>query len=175
MPVLFINTSPLSPSPNSPLQSFRFSRIYLYLFCLTYLFLSACRSPKDLSFVRVVDWKTTEVGISNSKISAQLLCRNPNPYRLTLQNLDARVSLDGRFLGTLSIDQPIAIPAATEFTLPIQFQVSMTGFYASGVSILLGSELPVTVEGMAKGKRSIFTRTLPVKYSGRHRLSDFKL
>lgn len=171
----FINFPPSLPMSQSRKRSFCFPPIAFYFHCLILLFLTSCRSPKEIGFVRLVEWKTTEVGISSSKISALLLCRNPNPYRLTLRNLDARVSLDGRFLGTLGIDQPIDLPASAEFTLPIQFRVSMSGFYAAGVSILLGTELPITVEGTARGSRSFFTRTLPVQYNGRHRLSEFKL
>ena len=147
----------------------------LLLPILLLLFLSSCRSPKELSFVRVADWKATETGLSTSWVSANLVCNNPNPYRLTLQELDAKVTLDGRFLGTLRIDQPLPIPPSSEFTLPIRLQVNMTAFYASGLAILLGSEVQVSVEGSARGSRWKVSRTMPVQYNGKHRLSDFKL
>lgn len=147
----------------------------LFLPVLLLLFLSSCRSPKELSFVRVADWKATETGLSTSWVSANLVCKNPNPYRLTLQELDARVSLDGRFLGTIRIDQPFPIPPSSEFTLPIRLQVNMSAFYASGLAMLLGNEVQVSVEGTARGSRWKLSRTMPVQYNGKHRLSEFKL
>jgi LEA14-like dessication related protein len=147
----------------------------LFLLIPLLIFLSSCRGPKELSFVRVADWKATETGLSTSWVSANLVCSNPNPYRLTLQALDARVLLDGRFLGTLRIDQPFPIPPSSEFTLPIRLQVNMSAFYASGLAILLGNEVQVTVDGTAKGSRWKVSRTMPVQYNGKHRISDFKL
>lgn len=160
-----------SPSPRGTSPSLSRPLLLPLLFLLL---LSSCRGPQELSFVRVADWKTTEPGLTTSWVSANLVCRNPNPYRLTLQELDARVSLDGRYLGNLRIDQPLPIPASSEFTLPIRLQVTMSAFYASGLAILLGNEIQVNVEGTARGSRWKVSRTMPVQYSGKHRLSDFK-
>jgi hypothetical protein len=51
----------------------------------------------------------------------------------------------------------------------------MPAFYKAGVSILLGGELLITVTGTARGSRSFITRSIPVNYAGKHRLSDFRL
>lgn len=159
-----ISTKKTSPSPH----------FFSVLPLLLLLLLSSCRGPKELSFIRVADWKATETGLTTSWVSANLVCNNPNPYRLTLQELDARVSLDGRFLGTLRIEKPYLIPPSSEFTLPIRLQVNMSSFYASGLAILLGNEVQVDVEGSARGSRWKVSRTMPVHYNGKHRLSDFK-
>ena len=149
---------------------------YPLLLALTYLLsLSACRTPQELSFVRIADWKTTETGLTTSTVTGHLVFHNPNPYRMTLRELKAEVALEGRNLGSLLIDSTVLIPASADFTVPARLLVNMPAFYNAGLSVLLGGEVLITVNGTARGSRSFITRSIPVKYAGKHRLSDFRL
>jgi LEA14-like dessication related protein len=149
---------------------------YPLLLAIAFLLsMSACRTPQELSFVRISDWKTSEPGLSTSTVTGHLVFHNPNPYRLTLRELTAEVALEGRNLGNLIIDSAVLIPASSNFTVPARFVVNMPAFYKAGVSILLGGELLITVTGTARGSRSFITRSIPVNYAGKHRLSDFRL
>lgn len=170
LPRLHPVIKPTSPNSNST-PPLTLPKVILLLF----LFLSACRAPKELVLVRVEDWKASQIGIATSTLNGNLVCKNPNSYRITLQDLQAKLSIDGKFLGDISIARPIEIPSSSEFNLPVILQVQMSAFYAAGPSLLLGKEVELSLDGTATGKRSIFTRSLPVKYTGKHRMSDFKL
>lgn len=141
---------------------------------ITLLLVTSFALLKEPEFIETRNVRLRSLGMQTSTISADLMYFNPNNIRLDMKNVELEVYLDNNFLGKSRIDSLIQIPKRDTFAIPMVLEVNMKQVFANAFSILSKDEIELRVNGQAKmGKSGIFIN-VPVRYKGKHKLSELK-
>jgi LEA14-like dessication related protein len=144
-----------------------------FLLCLlTAAYLSSCKSVKDLELKEIWNVRIQHVGIKESGLSFELLYFNPNKYRLKLKKATGTVWLDGNPLGNFTVDTLVHIPAVGDFQLPVHMKMDMDHFVENISAALMGKEVILKMDGMARAGKGLFFVNYPIQYEGKQKLSE---
>jgi LEA14-like dessication related protein len=145
-------------------------RNYLF-YCLLLLVLLSCSKPKGFEYKGLNNVKVKNVGFEYVDLSLNLVCYNPNNFKLDLKQVDCEVYIDNRFLGKYTLDTLMHIPKKQNFELPSQMRVSMGGVFKNAFSMFMNKEVLIKVKGKTKiGKGFIFL-DVPFTYETRQAIS----
>jgi LEA14-like dessication related protein len=145
-------------------------RIYLFYCTLFVVFLS-CSTPQGFEYKGLNNVKVKNLGFEYVDLSLNLVCYNPNNFRLDLKQVDCEVYIDNRYLGKYTLDTLMQIPKKQNFELPSQMRVSMGGVFKNAFSLLMNNEVLIKVKGKTKiGKGAIFF-DVPFTYETRQTIS----
>lgn len=135
--------------------------------------LMSCSSPKALEYKDYRNFSIKSLGFNNSTVNLDLEYYNPNNFRMQLRNTNLDIFIDGKLLGHSSSDTLINIPRRDTFSLPVQFDINMQGFYQNALNTLLGKEVLLRIQGKIKvGKANIFMY-FPINYESKETFSLF--
>jgi LEA14-like dessication related protein len=138
---------------------------------LLLLVLSSCSKPKGFEYKGLNHVTIKNVGFEYVDVSLNLVCYNPNNFRLDLKQVDCEVYIDNRFLGKYTLDTLLHIPKKQNFELPSQMRVSMGGVFKNAFSVFMNKEVLIKVKGKTKiGKGFIFL-DVPFTYETRQAIS----
>lgn len=90
--------------------------ILLYPLCC---FLS-CSTPQGFEYKGLNNVKVKNLGFEYVDLSLNLVCYNPNNFRLDLKQVDCEVYIDNRYLGKYTLDTLMQIPKKQNFELPLK-------------------------------------------------------
>ena len=145
-------------------------RINLF-YCTLFVLLLSCSTPQGFEYKGLNNVKVNNVGFEYVDLSLNLVCYNPNNFRLDLKQVDCEVYIDNRYLGKYTLDTLMQIPKKQNFELPSQMRVSMGGVFKNAFSLLMNNEVLIKVKGKTKiGKGSIFF-DVPFTYETRQAIS----
>ena len=135
------------------------------------LVLLSCSKPKGFEYKGLNNVKVKNVGFEYVDLSLNLVCYNPNNFKLDLKQVDCEVYIDNRFLGKYTLDTLMHIPKKQNFELPSQMRVSMGGVFKNAFSMFMNKEVLIKVKGKTKiGKGFIFL-DVPFTYETRQAIS----
>jgi LEA14-like dessication related protein len=138
---------------------------------LLLLVLLSCSKPKGFEYKGLNNVKVKNVGFEYVDLSLNLVCYNPNNFKLDLKQVDCEVYIDNRFLGKYTLDTLMHIPKKQNFELPSQMRVSMGGVFKNAFSMFMNKEVLIKVKGKTKiGKGFIFL-DVPFTYETRQAIS----
>lgn len=95
---------------------------------------------------------------------------NPNGFGLTLENADLEVYVENKYVGKTILNERISIPAKDTFSIPVKIDVEMKNLVSNLMMVGLSEDVEIKLKGTARLKKAGIGITLPIDYSGRHKL-----
>lgn len=143
-------------------------------FILLSLGFFSCQKPQSFDYRDIRNVRIEKAGFDRSTIAMDLVYFNPNNFGVQLKHVDCDVYVDKNYLGKFVLDTTMNILKKSEFVLPSKIDVDMKNIFKNTLNAIFGTEMLVEVKGTTRvGKGGIFI-SVPVNYSGRHKLELFK-
>jgi len=121
------------------------------------VFMTSCRTPKDLEFRSFENLTLEKVGFTGASLNVDLVYYNPNNFGLELNRTDLDIFVDSSYLGHSSQDIQVAIPRRDIFTLPLKVELDMKNLLKNGLISLTRKSVVVRVVGKVKvGKAGVY-------------------
>ena len=137
------------------------------------LFMTSCRTPKDLEFREFKNLSLENIGFSGASLKVDVVYYNPNNFSLELNRTDLDIFVDSNFLGHSSQDIQVKVPKRDIFTIPLKVELDMKNLLKNGITSLFNKEVNVKVLGKVKvGKAGVF-KSFNVDYQTVQKLSLF--
>ena len=137
------------------------------------MFLTSCRTPKDLEFREFNGVKLDRLGFSASSLSVNLVYYNPNNFGLELNRTELDIFVDSVYLGHSSQLLQVPIPKRDVFTIPLKVDLDMKNLLKNSLVSLFNKEVAIRTVGNVKvGKAGIY-KNIKVDYTTRQQLSLF--
>jgi LEA14-like dessication related protein len=144
-----------------------------FLLCTLPLFMTSCRTPKDLEFREFKNLSLENIGFSGASLKVDVVYYNPNNFSLELNRTDLDIFVDSNFLGHSSQDIQVKVPKRDIFTIPLKVELDMKNLLKNGITSLFNKEVNVKVLGKVKvGKAGVF-KSFNVDYQTVQKLSLF--
>jgi LEA14-like dessication related protein len=138
--------------------------------------LASCKSGnvkepefRDVSNIRLVD-----LGILQSTAGIDLIYYNPNNFGVQLSDARGDVYVDNAYLGRFSLGDKVDVGRKSEFTVPALIKLDMIGAVKNQREIFQKKEVLVRIEGVARVKKSGFSRELPIHYESMQNIERFR-
>lgn len=151
-----------------------------YLFITALFVLASCARPKPIIYKDVERVSFQKADFSSVTIRVDLKLYNPNKYALVLKDPSLGIFIDGRYVGTATIDDRIVMPARDTFLLPALLRIDLLNAIPNAIEVIRKKEITLKVDGSLKGGiqyrasgGGIFF-PIPVHYEGKQRI-DIKL
>jgi LEA14-like dessication related protein len=148
-------------------------RISPTLSCLIFiLFFVSCKSFKEPEMKSVEKVSLVQMGMTESRLSFDMIFFNPNSFKLKLKKAEGEAWLDGKPLGHFTVDTLIKIPARAEFRMPVQLKLDMRHFLENMALAFTDKQVTLKMEGVARAGKGILFINYPIHYEGKQKLSD---
>lgn len=151
-------------------QSRGFYRSVGYMLTLLALALLSC-TPKEPIELRQVKDVVADAS-SEPTLKAQVLLYNPNNVRMKLRKIKIDVYINGKKTGEVDQDFNMKIPAAQEFTVPLEVKLAMKDFGVldTVLGMISGKKLDVHYKGALKINYKGLPIRVPVDYKSEIRI-----
>jgi len=137
------------------------------------IFMSSCRSPKDLEFKEFNNLTVDKLGFSASSLTVNLVYYNPNNFGMELNRTELDIYVDSTFLGHSSQLLQVPIPRRDVFTIPLRVELDMKNLFKNGLTSLFNKEVAIRTIGNVKvGKAGVY-KNIKVDYTTKQQLSFF--
>ncbi len=136
------------------------------------LILAACGSIKEPNLRGIENVRVDKINSATSTMRLDLRYFNPNKFRVKLKNASGDAWLEGKKLGSFSLDSAVYVSANSDFTLPVTLEVDMRRVLSNTLTLLLSNEVTLKIDGTARIGKSGITINYPLKYEGKQKLSD---
>lgn len=121
---------------------------------------------KSPEYLEVAQVSILKADLQQVTAVADLKFYNPNGYALTLKDCDIDAWVNQQYIGKVTVDEKIKVPARDTFLLPVTLTVPVARIFSNALDLLSTSSMPLKLDGSIKaGKAGIFIR-IPVKYEG---------
>jgi LEA14-like dessication related protein len=142
----------------------KFRTILLSMFG-SIIFMTSCRSPKDLEFREYKNVTFEKVGFAGATLKMDLVYYNPNNFGLELNSTDLDLFVDSTLLGHSSQNVQVAIPRRDNFTIPLKVDLDMKNLLKNGLTSIFSKAINVRLLGKVKvGKAGVY-KTFNVDYT----------
>ena len=149
--------------------------IFTLLSAMT-LFLVSCGSSnvkepeyRDIRNIRLVD-----VGVLQSTAGVDLIYYNPNNFGVTISEARGDVYIDNEYLGRFSLGEKVQVGRRSEFVVPALIKLDMIGAVKNHRDLYKKKHAMIRIEGIARVKKSGFSRDIPIKYESMQNLERFR-
>jgi LEA14-like dessication related protein len=145
---------------------------HIIIFLAPLLLLAACQSSpvKEPVFIESKNFRVGKLGLQKSTVNMTLDYFNPNGFALTLENADLEVYVENKYVGKTILSERISIPAKDTFSIPVKIDVEMKNLVSNLIMVGLNEDVELKLKGTARLKKAGIGITLPIDYSGRHKL-----
>lgn len=140
------------------------------------LFLVSCGSSnvkepeyRDIRNIRLVD-----IGVLQSTAGVDLIYYNPNNFGVTISDARGDVYIDNEYLGRFSLGEKVQVGRRSEFIVPALIKLDMIGAIKNHRDLYKKKDAMIRIEGMARVKKSGFSRDIPIKYQSMQNLERFR-
>lgn len=132
---------------------------------------TGCMRFQSLEYRDIENFSISNVGMSESVVSADLKYMNPNNFGMQLKHAEVDVYINNKYMGKSVLDTLINIPKKDSFLVPVSMKVSMGNILSNAVDVWLLKEASIKLEGTAKlGKAGIY-KNVPIRYEGKQQIS----
>lgn len=138
--------------------------------------LASCRTGnvkepefRDISNIHLVD-----VGILQSTAGLDLVYYNPNNFGVQLNEARGDVYIDNAYLGRFTLEEKVDVGRKSEFIVPALIKVDMIGAIKNQREILKKKEVLVRIDGIARVRKSGFSKDIPIKYESMQNIERFR-
>ncbi|RYG06874.1 MAG: hypothetical protein EOO07_28440 [Chitinophagaceae bacterium] len=145
----------------------------LLLLVIILIFMTSCRTPKDLEFREYNSVSLDNMSFTSSTLKMNLVYYNPNNFGLELKRTELDIYVDSTFLGHSSQELQVAIPRRDVFSIPLKVDLDMKNLLKNGLTTLMNKEVLVRAVGNVKvGKAGVY-KNIKVDYSSKQQFSLF--
>jgi LEA14-like dessication related protein len=148
----------------------------LSLFFVAVIILSSCKSGdvKEPEFRDIRDVRLIELGVLQSTAGLDLIYYNPNSFGVTLSEARGDVYVDNAYLGRFGLEEKVQVGKRSEFVVPAIIKLDMIGAIKNQREILKKKDVLVRIEGVARVKKSGFSRDIPIRYESKQNIEKFR-
>ena len=141
--------------------------IFLLASCKT----SDLKEPeyRDIRDVRIID-----VGLLKTTAGLNLVYYNPNNFGLQVNDAAGDVYIDNIHIGRFELDEKVEVRKRREFVVPAVIKVNNISALTNHKDIWNKKEAKIRIEGIARVKKSGFTKEVPIKYEGMQNIEKLK-
>jgi LEA14-like dessication related protein len=128
---------------------------------------TSCSTPKNIvdpEYRDIKSAKIKDVGLLKTTAEVDMVFYNPNDYSIELSSARGDVYIDNAFFGHFDMDTKVAVKKNSEFILPVTFKLDNIGAVSNQSDIYKRKEAKVRIEGMARVKKSGFTKDIPIAF-----------
>jgi len=151
--------------------------LIIAFFFILLLSASSCKLSVP-TFKTVNNLKLERVNALGVKLGADAVFNNPNPVRVKVKDLSVDVILENKLIGTLGEKQDIVIKRKSDFVIPLGIVLKPDGSLFENLKNLLNvirdKEVDIALVGKIKVKWLLFTKTVPIQYKQKIKLSALK-
>jgi LEA14-like dessication related protein len=135
--------------------------------------LPSCRSFKTPELKYFQQVKLSQIGLSKSTMTAQVVCYNPNKFGYKIKNFGVDIYINNHFLGRSTSSQLINVAKMASFTLPVEMKINMKNLPINTWNIITKKKVRINAKGTVMvGLRGLY-KEVPVKYEGEQELNLF--
>lgn len=140
------------------------------------LILASCASSnvKEPEYRDIRNIRLMDVGILQSTAGVDLIYYNPNSFGVTLSEARGDVYIDNAYLGRFSLDEKVQVGKRSEFVVPAVIKLDNIGAIKNHRDIYKKKEALIRIEGMARIKKSGFSKDVPIKYESIQNIEKFR-
>jgi LEA14-like dessication related protein len=142
-------------------------KTFISTLALFLIILSSCSSSKNVQtpeFLDVNNVRLIKVGVLQTTAGVDMVFYNPNDFAIQLTNARGDVYIDNAYLGRFDLDQKVQVRKHAEFVLPVTFKLDNVGAMINQRDIFKRKEAVVKIEGIARIKKSGFSKDIPITY-----------
>ncbi|MBL7740618.1 MAG: LEA type 2 family protein [Chitinophagaceae bacterium] len=136
------------------------------------IILSSCVSMKEPVFHGIDKVQMNKLEKGRSQVTLAIHYFNPNNKKARLKNAEGEAWMDSTYLGHFTVDEAVAIPANSNFTIPVKLEVEMKHLLKHSLSALTNEQVLITIKGKAKVGKGGFYKTIPLHYEGKQNLQE---
>jgi LEA14-like dessication related protein len=133
---------------------------------------SSCKKLKDPVFNRIQNVRVNNVAKGISNMTLEMAWFNPNNIAARLKEAEGEAWMDSTYLGHFYVDSAIAIPANSDFIVPVKLKVEMKHILQHSLAAFLNEQVLITIKGKAKVGKSGFYKKIPLHYEGKQNLQE---
>jgi len=111
--------------------------------------------------------KVTNVDLAGVDLKVDMDALNPNGFDLAVRRVAGHVVIDGKYdLGTVTVDQPITLPAGARTNLVVPLSVKWNAAQTFAAVAALKRAVPYAVDGTATVGSERFSAVVPFTMKG---------
>ncbi len=127
--------------------------------------LPGCFSYKPVELVGIRSFKVTQVGLKGISATIGAELKNPNGYRIHVQDPDVDLSINGISIGKALLDSTITLrrrsSEAYDIPVRVNFQIDQAGIIPGLATGLLSGSIKLGVKGTVVGKAGLLRKRFP--------------
>jgi LEA14-like dessication related protein len=139
-------------------------------------FLVSCKTSnvQDPEYRDIQNIRLIELGPLQSTAGVDLVYYNPNNFNVQLTEARGDVYIDNAFFGRFNLDNKVQVGKRAEFIVPAIIKLDMIGAIKNQRDLFQKKEALVRIEGVARVKRSGFSKEVPIKYESMQNIEKFR-
>jgi LEA14-like dessication related protein len=140
------------------------------------LLLASCKTSdlKEPEYRDIRDVRVVDVGLFKTTAGLNLVYYNPNNFGLTVNDAAGDVYIDNIQIGRFELDDKVQVRKRKEFVVPALIKVNNLSAITNHKDIWNKKEAKIRIEGIARVKKSGFTKEVPIKYEGMQNIEKLK-
>ena len=138
--------------------------------------LSSCSTGnvKEPEFRDISNVRLLEMGVLQSTAGIDLIYYNPNNFGVQLKEARGDVYVDNAFFGRFNLEEAVEVGKRSEFTVPAIIKLDMIGAIKNQREIYKKKEVLVRLDGVARLKKSGFSKEVPIKYESMQNIEKLR-
>ena len=140
------------------------------------LLLASCKTSdlKEPEYRDIRDIRVIDVGLLKTTAGLNLVYYNPNNFGLTVNDAAGDVYIDNIHIGRFELDDKVQVSKRREFVVPALIKVNNLSAITNHKDIWNKKEAKIRIEGLARVKKSGFTKEVPIRYEGMQNIEKLK-
>lgn len=156
-----------------------YTAIKNFLFIFPLICLIGCKEPEVPVLKEIRNIKIGSVLNNELYVTGEAVIINPNSFKAMLNEIDLNVSIDGQQIAIIEEVQEYLILPNEDSPIPLRGRIDLKAVEGilnkQGLKILLGEELPIRFEGMARAKVKGVNMKIPIRFSDKINLRNIRL
>jgi LEA14-like dessication related protein len=136
----------------------------------TFLLLPSCRIVKEPEFRRIEKIRLSQIGLSESTLTAELVYFNPNKFGYKIRSFEADIEVNNRLLGRTASNSEINVAKMTSFRVPVELKVNMGNLPLNSWNLLTKDSITFKATGSVMvGMKGIY-KPVRINYKGKQKV-----
>jgi len=140
------------------------------------LLLASCKTSdlKEPEYRDIRDIRIINVGLLKTTAGLNLVYYNPNSFTVQINDASGDVYIDNIHMGRFNLDDKVQVSKRKEFVIPAIIKLDNLSALTNHKDIWNKKEAKIRIEGLARVKKSGFTKEVPIKYEGMQNIEKLK-
>jgi LEA14-like dessication related protein len=142
--------------------------LFLAFFCAALL--PSCRIVKEPEFKGLEKVQLSQIGLSESTLTAELVYFNPNNFGYKIRGFEADIWVNNKTLGRTASKKEINVAKMASFRIPVELKVNMRNLPINSWNLLTKDSVTFKAKGFVMvGMKGVY-KELSVNYEGRQKV-----